>query len=59
MRECTGPSAAYTVTVPDGASEGEEMPILLPSGERLCVRVPSGIRPGETFDVSSPVDMVL
>jgi hypothetical protein len=54
-----GPSAGYTVTVPDSVAEGQGFPIILPSGKEVQMDLPSGKKPGDTLEFVAPVDMVL
>jgi len=50
----TVPDQQMQITVPDGASAGQTLTVMAPSGQQIAVTIPQGAGPGSTFMVSVP-----
>lgn len=52
------PRPEFRIEVPPRAAEGATLRFLRKDGTEVCVQVPKGARPGDSFDVVPPVLMV-
>jgi hypothetical protein len=47
------PSSLMDVTVPAGAVPGQQIAVIMPSGQQVQVVVPAGAAPGTTFQIQA------